>query len=48
MQLADIFASDIDFHRDLRKGDRFSVVYEMLYDARRARSAPGACSPRSS
>ncbi len=30
-QLADIFGSDIDFHRDLRKGDRFSVVYEMDY-----------------
>lgn len=30
MQLADIFAGDIDFHRDLRKGDRFTVVYEML------------------
>lgn len=29
-QLAEIFAGDIDFHRDLRKGDRFSVVYEML------------------
>ena len=25
----DIFAGDIDFHRDLRKGDRFSVVYEL-------------------
>ena len=30
-QIADIFSSDIDFHRDLRKGDRFSVVYEVLY-----------------
>jgi len=29
-QLADIFAGDIDFHRALRKGDRFSVVYEAL------------------
>ncbi|MDR0441151.1 MAG: peptidoglycan DD-metalloendopeptidase family protein [Candidatus Accumulibacter sp.] len=29
-QLADIFGSDIDFHRDLRKGDRFSVVFESL------------------
>jgi murein DD-endopeptidase MepM/ murein hydrolase activator NlpD len=29
MQLADIFGGDIDFHRDLRKGDRFSVVYEL-------------------
>lgn len=28
IQLADIFGGDIDFHRDLRKGDRFSVVYE--------------------
>jgi murein DD-endopeptidase MepM/ murein hydrolase activator NlpD len=29
-QMADIFGGDIDFHRDLRKGDRFSVVYEIL------------------
>ena len=29
-QLAGIFAGDIDFHRALRKGDRFSVVYESL------------------
>ena len=28
MQLADIFGGDIDFHRGLRKDDRFSVVYE--------------------
>ena len=27
-QLADIFGGDIDFHRDLRRGDRFSVVFE--------------------
>lgn len=31
LQLADIFSSDIDFHRDLRKGDRFSVIYEANY-----------------
>jgi len=29
-QLAEIFGGEIDFHRDLRKGDRFSLVYEML------------------
>jgi len=29
-QLADVFSSDIDFHRELRKGDTFSVVYEAL------------------
>lgn len=28
VQLAEIFAGEIDFHRDLRKGDRFSLVYE--------------------
>ena len=28
MQIADIFGGDIDFHRGLRKGDLFSVVYE--------------------
>ena len=32
IQMADIFGGDIDFHRDLRRGDRFSVVYEMLYN----------------
>ncbi|WP_425353589.1 M23 family metallopeptidase [Rhodoferax aquaticus] len=30
IQLAEIFSGDIDFHRALRKGDRFSVVYESL------------------
>jgi murein DD-endopeptidase MepM/ murein hydrolase activator NlpD len=29
IQLADVFASDVDFHRELRQGDRFSVLYEM-------------------
>ncbi len=28
IQLADVFGSDIDFHRELRRGDRFSVLYE--------------------
>lgn len=28
VQLADIFGGDIDFHRDLRQGDQFSVIYE--------------------
>jgi murein DD-endopeptidase MepM/ murein hydrolase activator NlpD len=30
VQLAEIFAADIDFHRELRKGDTFNVVYEAL------------------
>ena len=30
-QLAEIFGGYIDFHRDLRKGDKFSVTYEMTY-----------------
>lgn len=30
VQLAEIFSSDIDFRRDLRQGDRFSLVYESL------------------
>jgi murein DD-endopeptidase MepM/ murein hydrolase activator NlpD len=30
VQVAEIFSSDIDFHRALRKGDRFSIVYETL------------------
>ncbi len=29
IQLAGVFASDVDFHRELRQGDRFSVIYEM-------------------
>ncbi len=28
-QLADVFSSDVDFLRDLRRGDRFSVFYEI-------------------
>jgi len=31
LQMADVFAGDIDFYQDLRRGDRFSVVYEMRY-----------------
>jgi murein DD-endopeptidase MepM/ murein hydrolase activator NlpD len=31
MQLGDVFSGDIDFHRDLRKGDHFAVVYELHY-----------------
>ncbi|NIO40296.1 MAG: peptidoglycan DD-metalloendopeptidase family protein [Burkholderiales bacterium] len=31
IQLADIFSSDIDFNRDIRTGDRFTVVYEANY-----------------
>jgi murein DD-endopeptidase MepM/ murein hydrolase activator NlpD len=30
-QLVEIFGGDIDFHRDLRKGDKFSVVYDVTY-----------------
>ncbi len=30
-QIVDILASEIDFNRDLRKGDRFTVVYDSLY-----------------
>lgn len=31
VQIADIFAGDVDFHRELRRGDRFSVVYEQFF-----------------
>ena len=31
LQLADVFAADIDFFKDLQRGDRFAVVYEMRY-----------------
>lgn len=30
-QMAEVFSGDIDFHRDLRQGDRFAVVYEVQY-----------------
>jgi murein DD-endopeptidase MepM/ murein hydrolase activator NlpD len=29
-QMVEIFSNDIDFHHDLRMGDRFNVVYETL------------------
>jgi len=39
IQLTEIFSSDIDFHRELRKGDEFKVVYEDLtLDGRSARA----------
>ena len=31
IQIADIFSGEIDFHRDLRRGDRFAVVFETVY-----------------
>jgi len=31
IQLANIFSSEIDFNLDLRKGDRFSVIYEASF-----------------
>lgn len=31
MQLVDMFSTDIDFASDLRRGDRFNVVYETLW-----------------
>lgn len=38
-QLADIFGGDVDFHRDLRRGDHFTVVYEMfMLEGRQVRS----------
>jgi len=36
IQLADIFGGDVDFLHDLRKGDRFTVVYETQYFSGRA------------
>ncbi len=30
-QLIELFSGDIDFHHDLRRGDKFTVVYEMNY-----------------
>ena len=31
IQIADVFSTDVDFHKDLRRGDRFTVVYEAFY-----------------
>ncbi len=31
IQIADVFSTDIDFHRDLRRGDRFAAIYEVHY-----------------
>jgi len=33
IKVAEIFGGDIDFHRDLRKGDRMRVVYETVREA---------------
>lgn len=30
-EMADAFSGEIDFHKDLRRGDHFSVVYEAFY-----------------
>ena len=30
-EMAEVFSGDIDFHKDLRRGDHFSLVYEGLY-----------------
>lgn len=35
IQMAEIFSSEIDFHTDLRKGDRFNVIYESQYNSGR-------------
>ena len=32
LQLVEIFSADIDFHTDLRRGDRFVVAYEANYN----------------
>ncbi len=43
VQIAEILSGDIDFHRDLRRGDTFSVVYESLIaDDEPAAWGPGA------
>ncbi len=30
-QLTELFSGDVDFHHELRRGDKFTVVYEMTY-----------------
>ncbi len=41
MQLTEIFASEIDFYRDLRQGDRFTVVYESFSNDNGKRTKTG-------
>jgi hypothetical protein len=41
-QLVDMFSTDIDFASDLRRGDRFNVVYETFYNNGEP-YAPAAC-----
>ncbi len=41
MQLTEIFASEIDFYRDLRQGDRFTVVYETFSNDNGKRAKTG-------
>ncbi|TAH45364.1 MAG: M23 family peptidase [Betaproteobacteria bacterium] len=31
-KLIELFGTEIDFHADLRKGDRFNVIYEVIHD----------------
>lgn len=31
IDFAELFSGDVDVHRDIRRGDRFSVLYEMMY-----------------
>jgi murein DD-endopeptidase MepM/ murein hydrolase activator NlpD len=33
IQIAEIFSAELDFHEDLRPGDKFSVIYEAFYNA---------------
>ncbi|MCL4744824.1 MAG: peptidoglycan DD-metalloendopeptidase family protein [Burkholderiaceae bacterium] len=42
IKIADIFGGDIDFQRDLRKGDRLRVVYETIREADSLDSAVGS------
>ncbi|MFA7300129.1 MAG: M23 family metallopeptidase [Sideroxydans sp.] len=30
-QLVEVFGGDIDFHRDIRRGDKFSIIYEQPF-----------------
>ncbi|MEM7741269.1 MAG: M23 family metallopeptidase [Pseudomonadota bacterium] len=41
IRFADIFAFDVDFSRDIHRGDRFELVYEMRVDQEGREVAPG-------
>ena len=53
IQIAEIFSTDTDFHRELHRGDTFRVIYEALtaeqlkqFQAAHGLNADGRCGPQ--